>query len=638
VTFQDPFESAARVLPLLEAEGVDVVVALTHLDFKDDVRLARRFPQIDLILGGHEHFPITTHVERALIVKPGSDARHVSRMDISKPSIEEPIETHFELYPIDQELAEDAATAKVVARWESELDQALDVVVGSTAAPLDAVAESVRSGESNLGNLMADAMRWDTEADIAILNAGSIRSNRIYPPGDLRRRDLVAMHPFGGIVCAVEITGQTVIDALNHGFGRLGESTGRFPQVAGIRFEVDPERPAGDRVHEIVVGTTPLEKDRLYTVAIGDYMLAGGDGYTMFASARVTVGPEQGNMLVTALENLVSDVGQVDPGNEGRIRFAGDPVPEKGRRGVILDTDMGIDSVMGMLYLLRAPEIDVRAVTIVHGISDVKHGARNAVRVLELTGDRDIPVARGARRPLEGKRSFPEFWKRQANGLGGAQLPDADRKPARRAVDLIIRTLQGATDPLSIVAMGPLTNIAEALERDPGIVENIHEVLVMGGALAVHGNVGTPFVGIDNYAAEWNFYLDPHAAERVLKSGVRIRLLPLDATHTLPVTPGFVDRIRQRPRDETSGLLLALLEVVDEGIRAGWYYFWDSLAAVAVARPDILTCREEGLTIETRSGTELGKSTTDDDAPIVCVGEEVNRESFEEHFLKALLE
>jgi pyrimidine-specific ribonucleoside hydrolase len=299
---------------------------------------------------------------------------------------------------------------------------------------------------------------------------------------------------------------------------------------------------------------------------------------------------------------------------------------------------MGIDSVMGMLYLLRAPEVELKAVTIVHGIADVKPAARNAVRVLELTGDLAIPVARGARRPLEGRRAFPEFWKRQANGLGGARLPAAGRAPGRRASDLIVQTLEEASEPLSIVAMGPLTNIAEVLDEAPRVVDKIGEVLIMGGALEVPGNVGTPFVGIDNYSAEWNFYLDPIAAEKVLRSGVRIRLLPLDATRTLPVTTEFVDRIRQRPRDETSDLLLALLEVVDEGIRAGWYYFWDSLAAVAVARPDILTCREEAIEIETRDGPDLGRSRVGAGAATICVGEEVNREAFEEHFLKALLE
>ncbi len=640
VEFLDPFEAAERYLPELEREGVDVIVALTHLDFADDVRLARRFPGIDLILGGHEHFPITTQVERSLIIKPGSDARNVARVDISRPRAEAPIEKHFELVPIVEGLATEPVTAAVVAEWESRLDSELAVTVGATAEPLNAVAEEVRSREINLGNLFADAMRRDTGAEIAILNSGSIRSNRVYPPGELTRRDLVAMHPFGGIACEVEVSGETIVAALENGFSRLGESAGRFPQVGGIEVEVDPERPAGQRVAAATVGGQPLDPARRYTVAVTDYMLGGGDGYSMFADGKVLVTPEAGSMLVTLLEETVRQRKSIAPRVEGRIRFLGEPPPARTarRRPVILDTDMGIDSVMGLLYLLKAPEVSLEAITVVHGIADVKPGARNAMRILELTGNRDIPVARGRRRPLEGRRGFPSFWKPQANSLGDAALPPARGRPRGRAVELILSTLAASPEPMTIIAMGPLTNIALALEKDPGIVDKIAEIAVMGGAVEVPGNVGTPYVGIDNNAAEWNFYLDPHAAQRVLASGVPIRLMPLDATSALPVTPEFVDRVRTRPRDQTSGLLLSLLEAVSEGIDAGWYYFWDVLAAVATARPDVLACRDETIEVVTREGPQFGRTRPSAGGAPVCVVEQINREAFEDDLLKAILD
>jgi 5'-nucleotidase len=636
--FLDPFLATEKVLPLLAQEGVDVVVALTHLDYADDVRLAQRFPEIALVLGGHEHFAITSQVGAALITKPGSDARHVARIDLSRPRPDAAIETHFELVAISEELPEDSSTAAVVASWEERLDRELEIVAGSTTEPLDAVAERVRSGETNLGNLMADAMRRDTGAEIAILNSGSIRSNRVYPAGELTRRDLVAMHPFGGVVCAVEVPGAVVLAALENGVSRLGESVGRFPQVSGIRFAVDREQPPGNRVVEVVVGAEPLDPARLYRVAIGDYMLAGGDGYSMFADARVLMGPEEGNLLVAALESLVRNTGRISPSVEGRIALAGSVTPERRRRAVILDTDMGIDSVMGLLYLLKAPGIDLRAVTTVHGIADVKAGAKNALRILELTGDTDIPVARGSRRPLEGRRSFPAFWKPQANTLGGAALPKASSRPQRKASALMISLLEQSSEPLTIVAMGPLTNIALALEKRPSVAAQIEEIVVMGGALDVPGNVGTPFVGIDNRTAEWNFYLDPHAAERVLESGIPVRLLPLDSTRALPVTRSFVDSVRTRPRDQTSELMLSLLEAVKDGIDAGWYYFWDVLAAVATARPEVLACRTERIAVETQAGPHLGRTQRRDDGVSVCVGEEINREAFETDLLESIFE
>jgi 5'-nucleotidase len=640
VEFLDPFATAERLLPVLEREGAEVIIALTHLDFADDVRLARRFPRIDLILGGHEHFPITTYVERTLITKPGSDAVNVARIDISQPAAEAPIEKHFEMVAIVEGMVDDPATAAVVADWESRLDKELGVTVGATGEPLNAVAEEVRSGESNLGNLFADAMRRENGAEIAILNSGSIRSNRVYPSGELTRRDLIAMHPFGGIACEVEVSGAAVAAALENGFSRLGESVGRFPQIGGIRVEVDAERPAGERLAAATVGGQSLDPQRTYRVAITDYMLEGGDGYSMFEGARVLVGPEAGSMLVTLLEETIRRQQPLAPRLEGRISFLGEPPPARTarRRRVLLDTDMGIDSVMGLLYLLKAPEVSLEAITIVHGIADVKPGARNAMRILELTGDSDIPVARGSRRPLNGRRAFPSFWKPQANNLGNATLPAASARPGKRAVDLILTTLAESPEPMTIIAMGPLTNIAQALEKNPSIVDKISEIAVMGGAIEVPGNIGNPYVGIDNTAAEWNFYLDPHAAQRVLASGVKIRLMPLDATQALPVTQEFVDRVRTRPRDQTSDLLLSLLEAVGEGIDAGWYYFWDVLAAVATARPDVLACREEAIDVVTQEGPFLGRTRVSVSGTPVCVVEEINRQAFEEDLLKAILD
>ena len=638
VEFLDPFATVERLLPVLEAEGTEVIVALTHLEFADDVRLARRFPRIDLILGGHEHFPITTHVERSLISKPGSDARNVARIDVSRPAAGAPVEKHFELVPIVEGMAEEPATLEVVARWESRLADELSVAVGVTGEPLDAVAATVRSAESNLGNLFADAMLRETGAQIAIVNSGSIRSNRVYPAGELTRRDLVAMHPFGGIACEVEVTGAQVTAALENGFSRLGEASGRFPQLGGIRVAVDPRRPVGERVVAATVAGEPLDPERLYTVAITDYMLEGGDGYSMFADAEVLVGPEAGGMLVTLLEQDIRARQPLSPGVEGRISLLGQAPAAVAARPVLLDTDMGIDSVMGLLYLLKAPEVDLRAITVVHGIADVEPGASNAMRILELTGDSDIPVARGSEHPLQGRRAFPPFWKPQANDLGGARLPESSNRPGESAVELLLGTLAESLEPVTIVAMGPLTNIASALEANPGIVDKIAEIAIMGGAIEVPGNVGNPYVGIDNYAAEWNFYLDPHAAQRVLDSGVAIRLMPLDATRALPVTPEFVDRVRTRPRDQTSGLLLSLLEAVREGIDAGWYYFWDVLAAVATARPEVLACRDETIDVVTEDGPLLGRTVVDAGGTRVCVVEEINRQVFENDLLEAILD
>jgi 5'-nucleotidase len=638
VKIEDPFAAAARLLPVLKKAGADTIVAITHLDYADDRRLAQRFPQIDVILGGHEHFPITTHVGRTRITKAGSDARFVARVDLSRTGPGAPLERQFELIPIVEGMPDDPETARVAAEYESKLDKELQVVLGSTRTPLNAVAERVRAGESNLGNLMADAMRADTKADIAIVNAGSIRSNQVFPAGPLTRRDVVAIHPFGGVTCKVETTGAVVLAALNNGVSRLGESVGRFPQVSGLTFSADPALPAGNRVRDVMVNGQPLDLKKTYTVAINDYLLKGGDGYSMFTTARVLVNPETGNFLIAGLEDLIRERKEVAPEVEGRIRI-GRAAPVAAKKPLILDTDMGIDSVMGMLFLLKDPEVAVKAVTIVHGVADVQAGAANALRVLELTGQRAVPVAAGRSTPLQGQRSFPAFWREQANTLGGAKLPTAQAKlRPEPAEDLILAELERSSDPVTIAALGPLTNIALALRKKPDAAKKIREIVVMGGAVRGPGNVGNPFVGIKNSAAEWNFYLDPHAAKEVLATGVAVRLVPLESTKAVPVTAEFVDRIRTANRDQASEFMLALLNAIGDGIKEGYYYFWDAFAAVAAAHPEVSGTHEERITVVTDDGPTFGRTAPTPNGVNVKVAEEINRKAFEDRLLRVILQ
>jgi 5'-nucleotidase len=317
VQLVDPLEAAGRYIPMLEAQQVDTIVALTHLTYEEDRALAERFPEIDVIVGGHEHYPITAMAGRTLISKSGSDARLVARIDVGKtPSGR--IESFFDLLPITAALPDDPGTATVVASYESRLGAEMEKVVAQAAVPLNAVSFQLRSGETNLGNLVVDALRADAEADIAIVNSGGIRGNRIYGAGPVTRRMLIEMHPFGNIICKVEVTGRVIAAALEHGVSRLPVAAGQFPQVSGMTFTIDPSAPPGARVRDIRVQGRSLENDRTYTLALPDFMLLGGDGYSMFASQRVLISPEAGNMIVAALEAQFSGR-ELSPSVEGRI-------------------------------------------------------------------------------------------------------------------------------------------------------------------------------------------------------------------------------------------------------------------------------------------------------------------------------
>lgn len=314
----DPLAAAARYLPLLRRGGATVIVAVTHLAFETDRALVQKFPQIDLIIGGHEHYPITATENRTLVSKAGSDARYVARIDVSRRA-GGPVERFFELLPITAAIADEPTTAAVVASYETRLGGELDTVVGTTRVPLDAVTVRMRASETNIGDLVADVMRADAGADLAIMNAGSIRGDRIYAAGPLTRRTLLEMLPFGNVICKVALPGRVVLQALNSGVSEIPASAGRFPQVSGLTMRVEAGAPAGNRVRDVRVNGQPLDETRSYTVAIPDFLLAGGDGYTMFGGGKVLIGPEAGNLMVSSLEKYVAAKGDVAPELDGRI-------------------------------------------------------------------------------------------------------------------------------------------------------------------------------------------------------------------------------------------------------------------------------------------------------------------------------
>jgi 5'-nucleotidase len=318
IQISDPLRAAARYLPMIRRERVDAIVALTHLTFEQDRALAERFPEIDLIIGGHEHFPITATVNRTLISKAGSDAKFVARIDlVRRPG--RPVDRFYELIPITGALPDDPKTADVVNAWESKLGAGLDEVVGSNRTPLEGTSQRLRTSETNLGDLVADAVRAAARSDAALVNGGGIRGDRVHAPGSLTRRTLVELHPFGNVVTTLNVPGRVIVAALEHGVSRLPLSAGQFPQVSGLTFRVNPDASPGARVSDVRVQNAPLDPNHVYTFAVPDFLLEGGDGYTMFKGQKVVVGAEAGPTLAAALERYVAERREVAPEVEGRI-------------------------------------------------------------------------------------------------------------------------------------------------------------------------------------------------------------------------------------------------------------------------------------------------------------------------------
>jgi inosine-uridine nucleoside N-ribohydrolase len=186
---------------------------------------------------------------------------------------------------------------------------------------------------------------------------------------------------------------------------------------------------------------------------------------------------------------------------------------------VILDTDPGSDDAMALMLALNSPELDVRAVTVVPGNVTAKQGLENALRMISLANRCDIPVAAGAQHPLFQRLITAEFWHGK-NGLANIELPPGKCKvDARWGPDLIIEMVHAAPHEITLVPVGPLTNIALAVEKDPSIVPLVKEVILMGGSITG---------GNSTAAAEANIYNDPEAAEIVFQAGWPLTMVGLD--------------------------------------------------------------------------------------------------------------
>lgn len=186
---------------------------------------------------------------------------------------------------------------------------------------------------------------------------------------------------------------------------------------------------------------------------------------------------------------------------------------------IIFDTDPGTDDALALMLALNSPELDVRAITVVPGNVTAKQGLDNALRMVSLANRCDIPVAAGAQHPLFQKLITAEFWHGK-NGLANVELPPSKCKmDARFGPDLIIEMVHAAPHEITLVPVGPLTNIALAIQKDPSIVPLIKEVILMGGSIK-GGNV--------NAAAEANIYNDPEAAQIVFQAGWPLTMVGLD--------------------------------------------------------------------------------------------------------------
>ncbi len=272
---------------------------------------------------------------------------------------------------------------------------------------------------------------------------------------------------------------------------------------------------------------------------------------------------------------------------------------------VLIDCDPGHDDALAIALALARPELDVLGITTVGGNAALPDTTRNAQRVLALLGRADVPVAAGAPAPLlRPLERAPEVH--GTSGLEGADLPEpAVPVRAEGAVAFLRGVIEGATNPVTLIPTGPLTNIATLLLTAPHLADRIGQVCLMGGAVAA-GN-WTP-------AAEFNIWVDPEAARIVFRSGLPITMVGLDATHQALMLPADVERLEAlgtRAATVFADLLRYFARFHRE--RYGWdgAAIHDAVAVARVAVPDLVRTERYHVDVETRGDLTRGRTVVD---------------------------
>ncbi|MCD6361679.1 MAG: 5'-nucleotidase C-terminal domain-containing protein [Armatimonadetes bacterium] len=311
IKFEDPVEVARTLCRRIMGQGDHLIIALTHLGFDEDVKLAQAVPDLDVIVGGHSH----THLDapkivgNTIIVTAEAWGKYLGRLDLDVQD-GRVLSHDWRLIPMDESVTPDPEVAAVVAEYEGRKGEALQRVVGTAAVFLDGEREHVRSRETNLGNLITDAMRLVSGAPIAIQNGGGIRAS--IDEGPITLEEILTVLPFGNEVATVELTGEQIRKVLANAAARE-RPDGGFLHVSGLKVVIN-----GNKLESVTLDDgSPLEPGKTYLVATNAFLMEGGDGFVTFTEGRNPY--YVGTKLDTSVVSYLAEHGTVAPEVEGRI-------------------------------------------------------------------------------------------------------------------------------------------------------------------------------------------------------------------------------------------------------------------------------------------------------------------------------
>ncbi|KTC90692.1 nucleoside hydrolase [Fluoribacter dumoffii] len=308
-------------------------------------------------------------------------------------------------------------------------------------------------------------------------------------------------------------------------------------------------------------------------------------------------------------------------------------------RSFIIDTDVGVDDELAILYLLAQKDIDIKAITVVGtGEAHCPAGLRNVAGLLALMHHKNIPIACGTDVPMKGTHQFPDWLRQLADNLVGAAdlLPQVKLPPSQTAIQLLESTLKKAKEPVEILAIGPLTNLGGLVTQVPEIKNNIKMIYIMGGAVDTRGNLADVDHTIKNTSAEWNFYVDPYAADKVLRSGIPITLVGLDVTNQVPVTQSFYQKLKENQTNLANQFFYELFHRNEAEIYEHKWYFWDVLSAVIAYDNSIVQSSHKKLRVVLSPEEQAGSTIVDEKGNNVQVCTSVNKGRFENILMETL--
>lgn len=317
ILLNDPVDIAAREIEAIRAQA-DLVVLLTHVGLKADLEIAATIDGVDVIIGGHSHAALprpvvvtNTSGHPVVVHQAGEYTQHLGYVDLAV----NPAEKSWRflgggLLPVSPECGTDPEMAAIIAEYDAQISQEVKKVVCTVAAPLDGSKEAVRTRESTLGNLIADALRLHCRADVGLCNGGGIRASILGP--EVTIEHVLEAFPFDNRAVSLQLKGSQLRAAFAFCAKKSqAERFGGFLQISGAKVAYDK-----GEVVSLEVNGLPLDEAKVYSVAMSDFMAAGGDGFEMFKDAPVfTDHQKMSDILIAHMKQL----GRIDAREEGRI-------------------------------------------------------------------------------------------------------------------------------------------------------------------------------------------------------------------------------------------------------------------------------------------------------------------------------